>query len=69
VEDVRLIRDTVGSGTGIKAAGGVRTLQDLLRMVEAGATRVGASAGVKIIQELRGAKSAGASDSPAAGKY
>jgi len=69
VEDVWLIRETVGSGTGIKAAGGVRTLQDLLKMVEAGATRVGASAGVKIIQELRGVKSAGASDSPAAGKY
>jgi deoxyribose-phosphate aldolase len=69
VEDVRLIRETVGSGTGIKAAGGVRTLQDLLKMVEAGATRVGASAGVKIIQELRGAKQSGGSDPPAAGKY
>jgi deoxyribose-phosphate aldolase len=55
VEDVRLIRETVGSGTGIKAAGGVRTLSDLQKMVEAGATRVGSSSGVKIVKEFRGA--------------
>ncbi len=64
LEDVRLIRETVGSGMGIKAAGGVRTLSDLQKMVEAGATRVGSSSGVKIVQELRGAtpaSSAGAS--------
>src|SRR6202044_4290380 len=46
VEDVRLMRETVGSGTGIKAAGGVRTLSDLQKMVEAGATRVGSRPGV-----------------------
>jgi len=50
-----LIRETIGSGTGIKAAGGVRTLEDLRKMVEAGATRIGTSSGVKIIEQLRGA--------------
>jgi deoxyribose-phosphate aldolase len=67
VEDVRLMRETVGSGTGIKAAGGVRTLSDLQKMVEAGATRVGSSSGVKIVQEFRG--STPASPSAASGKY
>src|ERR1700677_2724245 len=67
VEDVRLIRETVGSGTGIKAAGGVRSLSDLQKMVQAGATRVGSSSGVKIIQEFRGATPA--SPAGASGKY
>jgi deoxyribose-phosphate aldolase len=52
--DVALMRRTVGSEMGIKAAGGVRDLDALKAMVEAGATRVGASAGVKIVQESRG---------------
>jgi deoxyribose-phosphate aldolase len=70
VEDVRLIRETIGSGTGIKAAGGVRTLEDLRKMVEAGATRIGTSSGVKIIEQLRGANPAGGADSSgASGKY
>jgi deoxyribose-phosphate aldolase len=70
VEDVRLIRETVGSGTGIKAAGGVRTLEEVRKMVEAGATRIGTSAGVKIIEQLRGANPAGGADSSgASGKY
>jgi deoxyribose-phosphate aldolase len=68
-EDVRLIRETVGSGTGIKAAGGVRTLGEVRKMVEAGATRIGTSSGVKIIEELRGAKPASAESSGAGGKY
>jgi deoxyribose-phosphate aldolase len=59
-EDVRLIRETIGPSTGIKAAGGVRTLEDLQKMVEAGATRIGASAGVKIIEQLRSGKSSAA---------
>jgi deoxyribose-phosphate aldolase len=57
-EDVRLIRETIGSGTGIKAAGGVRTLEDLQKMVAAGATRIGASAGVKIVEQARAGKPA-----------
>ena len=54
-EDVRLIRATVGPGMGIKAAGGVRTLEDLRKMVEAGATRIGSSASMKIVEEALGA--------------
>jgi deoxyribose-phosphate aldolase len=61
-DDVRLMRETVGSGTGVKAAGGVRTLEDLLKMVEAGATRIGASAGVKIVEQARAGKTASASN-------
>jgi deoxyribose-phosphate aldolase len=51
VADVALMRRTVGSEMGVKAAGGVKDLGALKAMVEAGATRVGASAGVKIVQE------------------
>ena len=52
--DVALMRRVVGEDMGVKAAGGVRDLQGLKAMVEAGATRVGASAGVRIVQESRG---------------
>ncbi len=51
VEDVELMRATVGPSMGVKAAGGIRTLEKALAMIEAGATRIGASAGVKIVQE------------------
>jgi deoxyribose-phosphate aldolase len=54
VEDVRLMRDTVGPDVGVKASGGIRTKEDVEAMVAAGATRIGASAGVKIV---RGEKS------------
>jgi deoxyribose-phosphate aldolase len=47
--DVALIREAVGPEMGIKAAGGIRTLADVEKMVAAGATRIGASAGVKIV--------------------
>lgn len=50
-EDVRLIRSVVGEEIGVKAAGGVRTFEDLQRMVDAGATRIGASASVKILEQ------------------
>lgn len=49
VHDVELMRRTVGPHMGVKASGGIRTLDDLNRMVAAGATRIGASAGVKIV--------------------
>jgi deoxyribose-phosphate aldolase len=49
--DVALMRQVVGPEMGIKAAGGIKTLQDAQAMVAAGATRIGASAGVKILQE------------------
>jgi deoxyribose-phosphate aldolase len=54
VEDVLLMRETVGPKLGVKAAGGIRTLQDVRDMIAAGATRIGASAGVEIVGEQRG---------------
>ena len=48
-EDVKLMRETVGPDMGVKASGGVRTHEDLLKMVEAGANRIGTSNGTKII--------------------
>jgi len=50
VEDVALMRKTVGSEIGVKASGGVRSLEDLEAMVAAGANRIGASSGVKIMK-------------------
>ncbi|HNX16225.1 MAG TPA: deoxyribose-phosphate aldolase [Bacilli bacterium] len=49
VHDVALMRQTVGPKMGVKASGGVRTHEDLLAMVEAGASRIGTSNGCKII--------------------
>lgn len=49
VEDVRLLREVVGSGAGIKASGGIRTPADAMAMVNAGATRIGTSSGVAIV--------------------
>jgi deoxyribose-phosphate aldolase len=48
--DVALMRSVVGPGMGIKAAGGIRTLNDLRAMTAAGATRIGASASIKIVE-------------------
>ncbi|MDP9112415.1 MAG: deoxyribose-phosphate aldolase [Acidobacteriota bacterium] len=50
IEDVALMRRTVGPAMGVKASGGVRTLDDLKKMVAAGASRVGASASVTIVE-------------------
>jgi len=55
VEDVALMRRTVGSEMGVKAAGGIRDYQRARAMIEAGATRLGASAGVKIVKEAQAA--------------
>ncbi len=49
--DVALMRRAVGTQMGVKAAGGIRTLADAQKMIEAGATRLGASASVKIMAE------------------
>ena len=51
VHDVALMRQTVGPDIGVKAAGGIRTYADAIKMIEVGATRIGASASVKIMQE------------------
>ncbi len=50
VEDVALMRRVVGPSIGVKAAGGIKTLEDAQKMIAAGASRLGASASVKIIQ-------------------
>jgi deoxyribose-phosphate aldolase len=50
VEDIQLMRETVGPEMGVKASGGVRTKEDAEALVKAGATRLGASAGVKIVR-------------------
>jgi len=49
VFDVALMRETVGPRMGVKAAGGIRTAEDVREMIAAGATRIGASAGVRIV--------------------
>ena len=49
VKDVRLMRRTVGPKLGVKAAGGVRSFEDAVEMIKAGATRLGTSSGVKIV--------------------
>lgn len=50
VEDVRLMRETVGPELGVKAAGGIHTYAEAMSMIEAGASRIGASRGVQIVE-------------------
>lgn len=50
-EDVELLKKTVGDKALVKAAGGVKSHDDFLKMVELGANRIGTSSGVKLIQE------------------
>jgi len=70
-EDVALMRAVVGPEMGIKAAGGVRSFADLMRMARAGATRIGASASVKIMEEAANAAAGSepASSSPTSNSY
>jgi deoxyribose-phosphate aldolase len=56
VEDIELMRRVVGGELGVKASGGVRTAEDVLKMAAAGANRIGASASVAIVS---GEKSSG----------
>lgn len=49
--DVKLMRKVVGDKLGVKASGGVRTLEDAQKMIDAGASRIGASSGIKIVLE------------------
>lgn len=53
VEDVKLMYDTVGPRLGVKAAGGVRSLEAILAVIEAGATRIGATVTVAIMEGWR----------------
>lgn len=52
IDDVALMRKTVGESTSVKASGGIRNLKDALDMIEAGANRIGTSAGLTIVSEL-----------------
>jgi deoxyribose-phosphate aldolase len=51
VEDVRLMKSVVGSKALVKAAGGVRTYEDLVAMIDAGADRIGTSAGIALLNK------------------
>lgn len=55
VEDVALMRKAVGPDLGVKASGGIRSLEDARAMIDAGATRIGASSGVAIVEGEQGA--------------
>ncbi|MFA7111577.1 MAG: 2-deoxyribose-5-phosphate aldolase, partial [Bacilli bacterium] len=48
-EDVALMRKTVGPNFGVKAAGGIRTHEEMIEMIDAGATRIGTSSGKKLM--------------------
>ena len=50
VEDVKLMKQTVGDKAEVKASGGIRDRKTMLAMIDAGATRIGASAGIKLIE-------------------
>lgn len=54
VEDIALMRRTVGPDLGVKASGGVRSLADAQAMIAAGATRIGASSGIAIVKGEQG---------------
>ena len=54
VEDVSLMRQTVGPDIGVKASGGVRDYETARAMVEAGANRLGTSSGLIIVGEVSG---------------
>lgn len=52
-EDVALMKKTVGDVCKVKAAGGVRSYDDAMKMIEAGADRLGCSAGIKVMEEAK----------------
>lgn len=53
VEDVKLMKETVGNAVKVKAAGGIRNSDDFLALIAAGAERIGTSSGIKIIDVLK----------------
>jgi deoxyribose-phosphate aldolase len=66
--DVRLMREVVGAALGVKASGGIRSLDALRGMVQAGANRIGTSSGPQILRELAGEANAPSAAPVAAGK-
>lgn len=57
VEDIKLMRETVGQHIGVKASGGVRDRETVEAIIEAGATRIGASSSVAIVKGEKGTSS------------
>lgn len=53
IEDIKLMKETVGDDVLIKAAGGIRDLDTCLKMIEAGASRIGTSSSLKILAEMK----------------
>jgi deoxyribose-phosphate aldolase len=53
VADIKLMRETVGPSCGVKASGGITTLQDTLAFIEAGATRIASRSAVAIVDSLK----------------
>lgn len=53
IHDVKLMRDTVGRKLGVKASGGIRTFEEAISMINAGANRIGTSVGVAIIEGFK----------------
>ena len=52
VQDVKLMKENISSNMKVKASGGIKTKEDFLKMIEAGASRIGTSNGVQIMEEL-----------------
>ena len=50
IEDIKLMRETVGPDMGVKASGGIRDYETAVAMIQAGATRIGTSSAAKIIE-------------------
>ena len=56
IEDVKLLRKTVGENFGVKASGGIKDFQTAMNLIQAGANRIGTSSGVRIVEESRSGK-------------
>ena len=54
IDDVKLMRKTVGAELGVKASGGIRDIETSKAMIEAGASRIGASSSVSIVKGEKG---------------
>lgn len=59
IKDLKLMRENVGESIGIKASGGIRTYDDAIQAINAGATRIGASSSVQIIKKQKNNLNAG----------
>jgi len=53
IQDIEIMKENISPNVGIKASGGIQSLEQLKRLIEAGAERVGTSSGVAIMKEYR----------------